>query len=210
MKKIGCKGSRIRAAAVIGLLVIGVMTMVGGMVEAQAPPNPGDLAVYSAHVQVNGQPAADGLLVYAFMKSPAAGISDYKSQTKATSGGDVAGINVSPDNAALFEGKNIEFYIGSVKASDTVVYHRGDYILISQRPTLHFPDLTPPTPTPTPTPVPTPTPTVTPTPTATVAPTPTQTPATGDPGLPLIMLGVLLAGVVFTTTGLVLFKKHSG
>jgi len=176
----------------------GIVAMFGvclmGMLGAGlgAPPLPPFPNKFAGNALVDGQPAPEGMLVFAR-------IGDYESKKVPVASGGVYGFGdtpllVGPPNTTYFNAK-ITFHAtlgyGDVQATETSIFLNQ---LKSRTLDLNFPELTP-----APTPTPTPTPTMTPTPTATPS-----LPIPGDTSVPRIASGVLIVGAIAAVVGVLM------
>ena len=144
------------ALAVAALVALAAVVFAADSGFAQGlPPTP---VIYKGAVTVAGQPAPDGLNIYAQ-------IDDYRSKSVQTDGGRYTFLTVSPPAPAGFgarskyHGQTITFYLGGVQAAETATYNARAEHTPSQPLDLTFPNLPVPTPTPVPTSTPGPTPT---------------------------------------------------
>lgn len=141
------------ALAVAALVALAAVVFAADSGFAQGVPAP---LVYRGTVTVAGQPAPDGINIYAQ-------IDDYRSQPVQTENGRYNTLTVAPPAPTQFgarnpyTGKTINFYLENVQAAQTATYNPSGFPLPTDL-DLTFPSLpAPPTPIPTNTPIPTPT-----------------------------------------------------
>jgi hypothetical protein len=183
-----------------GILAAVALVLAAVPLVASAQGIPSLPVLYKGQVSVGGEPAPDGLLIFAR-------ILDYETAPVEVEDGQYRMLQVAPPSAS-YAGKEIVFYatygFGEVQALERAIYRIPDLTVPgSLTPTkdLSFPQLPPPPPTPTLTP----TPTVTPTPTMTPTPTPAL-PIPGDPTVGTLAVWVLVAGALALVGGLVVLR----